>query len=196
MPSQRSSSNSLSRQQPYWFKWGTIEEGKWGVRLLVSHWGHMGSYSSSPFIDMSVSFPFAQACWVQKSAMSSLVSDTLVTSQKLLAYCSNGSRRLLNAKTCRALFILARTSGTHPLQKDSIFSVNAEEKLAQTSSDLFQHCLWDFFFPFLLWERYANNQRHRQSYFVGALGSAEKPHVKTTVGEKKWFLFFFLCRGR
>lgn len=57
-----------------------------------------------------------------------------------------------NAKTCRALFILAGTSGTPSASKRRIFPVSVEEKLAQTSSDLFQHFCC-YFFLFFCFER-------------------------------------------
>lgn len=195
MPSECSSSNSLSWQQPYWHKQGMMGKGMCVWRGLLCCW------SVTEDIWVVTHLPLLQICvglysfctsllfadWIKKATLSSIVSHTLVTSQKLLAYCWNDSHRLLRLKHAeRYLYWLAPVE-PHPLQKDSIFSVNVEEKLAQTSSDLFQHCLW-YFFPFcsgrdmqitkgtvshLSWERW------------------DQPNVKTFLFFFPLYLFFF-----
>lgn len=174
-----------------------MREGCGGVGvLLVSHWGHMGSYSSSPFTDICWSsfllHKLAFADWIKKATLSSIVSDTLVTSQKLLGVLFKRLSSFTNGKTCRALFMLARTSGTHPLQKDSIFSVNVEEKLAQTSSDLFQHCLW-YFVLFALGE-ICKYPKAPSVNFRGSAGISRVASCESIVILKK--IIFFKCRGR
>lgn len=56
----------------------------------------------------------AFADWIRKATLSSIVSDTLVTSQKLLAYCSNDSHRLLMLKHAgNYLYWLAPVKSIH-----------------------------------------------------------------------------------